>query len=66
VGSLTRPQSKRPAKLRDEQIVVGEREGAPVAEGLNGRPAGVQPSSSQPAKAALVARVQSYLSLERC
>ncbi len=65
MGSLTQPQIKPRARLRDEHILVGSRKGATVAERPNGRRVAVQPNG-RPAKAALVERVQSYLSLERC
>jgi hypothetical protein len=65
VDSLTQSQIRRPAKLRDEHIVVEERKGVSVAERPNGRLVQMQPTSKPPSTA-LLARVQSYLSVERC
>lgn len=65
MSSVKEPRIKPPPKLPDEHILVGRRHGAGVAEHPKRRRAGVQ-ANGQPAKTALVTRVQSYLRLERC
>jgi hypothetical protein len=65
MGSLTPPQIKRLAKLRDEQIISGGRKKGPVSECPNRRPRGTR-SNSRPARGALVASARFYLNVDRC
>jgi hypothetical protein len=65
MGSLTQPQRKRLAKLRGEQILIEEGKRSPGRRASR-RPADRSAGQHPPGKTARVARVQSYLSLERC
>jgi hypothetical protein len=65
MGELTASQSVRLATLPEGYTVVGEKEGAPLLERPDGRLVRLQPNGRL-ATAKLVARVQSYLSVERC
>ena len=65
MGELTKPQIARLATLPDGHTVVGEKEGSPLVERPDGRLVCLQPNRRL-ATTTLVARVQSYLHLERC
>jgi len=65
MGSLTHSQIARLAKLPDDHMVVGERDGSPVVERPDGRLVCVH-QNGRLAATPLVSRVQSYLHVARC
>lgn len=62
---LTQRQIDRLAELSDVHVIVGERQGAPLLKGPDGRLICVQPNG-EAVPATRVLSPRSYLSLEHC